>query len=71
MTAMCKWVSQWLAEVVVCDNRKQALDALRASQFDIVLTDLTILAMNGDELIRQTLADGFTGQIIALTAGIA
>ena len=71
MTAMCKWVSQWLAEVVVCDNRKQALDALRASQFDIVLTDLTILAMNGDELIRQTLADGFTGQVIVLTAGIA
>jgi len=56
---------------VVCDNRKQALDALRASQFDIVLTDLTILAMKGDELIRQTLADGFTGQVIALTAAIA
>ena len=64
-------MSQWLAEVVVCDNRKQALDALRASQFDIVLTDLTILAMKGDELIRQTLADGFTGQVIALTAAIA
>ena len=56
---------------MVCDNRKQALDALRASQFDIVLTDLTILAMSGDELIRQTLADGFTGQVIALTAAIA
>ena len=58
------------AEVVVCDNGKQALDAFRAGEFDIVLTDLMMPEMNGDELIRHIRADGFTGQIVALTAAI-
>jgi len=58
------------AEVVVCDNGKQALDAFRAGAFDIVLTDLMMPEMSGDELIRHIRADGFTGQIVALTAAI-
>ncbi|NVK01074.1 MAG: response regulator, partial [Oceanospirillaceae bacterium] len=58
------------AEVVVCDNGKQALDAFRAGEFDIVLTDLMMPEMSGDELIRHIRADGFTGQVVALTAGI-
>jgi len=56
------------AEVVVCDNGKQALDAFRVGEFDIVLTDLMMPEMNGDELIRHIRADGFTGQVVALTA---
>jgi len=58
------------AEVVVCDNGKQALDAFRAGEFDIVLTDLMMPVMSGDELIRHIRADGFTGQVVALTAAI-
>ncbi|NVK00769.1 MAG: response regulator, partial [Oceanospirillaceae bacterium] len=58
------------AEVVVCDNGKQALDAFRAGEFDIVLTDLMMPEMSGDELIRHIRADGFTGQVVALTAAI-
>jgi len=58
------------AEVVVCDNGKQALEAFRAGEFDIVLTDLMMPEMNGDELIRHIRADGFTGQVVALTAAI-
>jgi len=58
------------AEVVVCDNGKQALDAFCAGEFDIVLTDLMMPEMSGDELIRHIRADGFTGQVVALTAAI-
>jgi signal transduction histidine kinase/ActR/RegA family two-component response regulator len=58
------------AEVVVCDNGKQALEAFRAGEFDIVLTDLMMPEMSGDELIRHVRADGFTGQVVALTAAI-
>ena len=58
------------AEVVVCDNGKQALDAFRAGEFDIVLTDLMMPVMSGDALIRHIRADGFTGQVVALTAAI-
>lgn len=58
------------AEVVVCDNGKQALEAFRAGEFDIVLTDLMMPEMTGDELIRYIRADGFTGQVVALTAAI-
>jgi len=56
------------AEVVVCDNGKQALEAFRVGEFDIVLTDLMMPEMCGDELIRHIRADGFTGQVVALTA---
>jgi len=58
------------AVVVVCDNGKQALEAFRAGEFDIVLTDLMMPEMSGDELIRHIRADGFTGQVVALTAAI-
>ena len=58
------------ADVVVCDNGKQALEAFRAGEFDIVLTDLMMPEMNGDELIRHVRADGFTGPVFALTAAI-
>ena len=56
------------AEVVVCDNGKLALDAFRQSEFDLVLTDLMMPEMSGDELIRHIRAEGFAGQIVALTA---
>ena len=58
------------ADVVVCDNGKQALEACRAGEFDIVLTDLMMPEMSGDELIRHVRADGFTGPVVALTAAI-
>jgi len=58
------------ADVVVCDNGKQALEAFHEGEFDIVLTDLMMPEMNGDELIRHIRAEGFAGQVVALTAAI-
>ena len=58
------------ADVVLCDNGKQALEAFHEGEFDIVLTDLMMPEMNGDELIRHIRAEGFAGQVVALTAAI-
>lgn len=58
------------ADVVVCDNGKLALEAFREGEFDIVLTDLMMPEMSGDELIRHIRAEGFAGQVVALTAAI-
>lgn len=58
------------AIVTVCDNGKQALDAFHDGEFDIILTDLMMPEMNGDELILEIRKSGFQGQIVALTAAI-
>ena len=56
------------ADVVVCDNGQQALDAYRLGEFDVVLTDLMMPEMSGEELIRHLREEGFVGQIFGLTA---
>ena len=56
------------ADVVVCDNGQQALDAYRLGEFDVVLTDMMMPEMSGDEFIRHLRDEGFAGQIFGLTA---
>ena len=65
-----KILSDWNLEFTIVNNGKEAFEALRHENFDIVLMDIRMPVMNGLEattLIRSKL-NNYTTRIIALTA---
>lgn len=58
-------------DVTVVGDGQEALDAMRADPFDLVLMDCRMPRVDGYQAARQLRADGFTQPIIALTANAA
>jgi len=56
MQALCDTLEDQGFEVHGCVDAGAALDALRKTSFDLLLTDLMMPAMNGIELLRRALA---------------
>jgi CheY-like chemotaxis protein len=49
----CELLADGLREVVAVTTGEEALSAFRAQPFDLVLTDISLPAMSGVELVRQ------------------
>lgn len=58
-------------EVMFAPNGREALKHLRASPFDIVVTDLLMPDKDGLEVIRAIRESSSTTPILAMTAGLA
>ncbi len=58
-------------EVMFAPNGREALKHLRASHFDIVVTDLLMPDKDGLEVIRAIRESSSTTPILAMTAGLA
>jgi CheY-like chemotaxis protein len=52
----------------LCENGQEALDALEAEDFDLVLMDINMPVMDGEQATRELRERGDTVPIIALTA---
>ena len=63
-----KSLERHFAEVTLIPNGADALARFRADPHDIVITDLFMPGMGGDELTRNLRADGFQGIIVGMTA---
>ncbi|MDB5897689.1 MAG: barA 12 [Ramlibacter sp.] len=59
------------ADVTVVEDGQQALDAVAAREYDVVLMDCRMPGLDGYEATRRLRASGFTQPIIALTANAA
>ena len=55
-----------VSECIEAGNGLEALDALGASRVDIILTDINMPQMNGEEFLRRLGADGILKTIPAL-----
>jgi CheY-like chemotaxis protein len=60
----------FVGKVEVAQNGREALDQIIANPPDMVITDLFMPEMDGDELIRTLRARGYTKPIIGLTAAV-
>lgn len=56
--------------VTLTSNGREALEAARSAPFDLVITDLFMPEVDGDELTRTLRAEGFAVPIIGLTAAV-
>ncbi|MCL6457285.1 MAG: response regulator, partial [Gorillibacterium sp.] len=56
--------AEWVGEAL---NGADGLEVIRATQPDIVITDIYMPAMNGLDMIEQLRKDGFSGKIIILS----
>lgn len=54
--------------VVTCNNGKEALNLIAKEDFDLVLTDLMMPLMNGDELLREIRKTKPSIEVIIMTA---
>ena len=59
------------AEVVVADNGEQALDRLRSERFDLVITDMQMPIMDGEQLLQGLRAEGYAMPVMVLSANTA
>ena len=55
-------------DVSVASSAEQALSTVKATEFDLIVSDIKMADMSGIELLRQLRSGGFTGQFILLTA---
>jgi CheY-like chemotaxis protein/HPt (histidine-containing phosphotransfer) domain-containing protein len=58
-------------DVTMVDDGQQAIDAVAAQDFDLVLMDCRMPRLDGYEATRRLRAGGFTQPVIALTANAA
>ena len=59
-----------MGRVEVVGSGREALDLIAQDPPDVVVTDLFMPEMSGDELTRTLRANGFTKPIIGLTAAV-
>ncbi len=57
------------AKVAVADNGREAVEMARTHAYDMIITDIQMPVMNGLDATRAIRANGYTGPVIALTAG--
>jgi two-component system, NtrC family, response regulator PilR len=55
-------------EVTSAPSGERALECLKTSEFDLIVSDIKMSEMNGVDLLREVRAQGFGGQFILLTA---
>lgn len=55
-------------ETYTCGNGKEALEFLEKNDVDLVITDLRMPVMNGNELIDNLVKRGYEGYILVVTA---
>jgi two-component system, chemotaxis family, chemotaxis protein CheY len=55
-----------VGECMEAGNGEEALNQLRAHRVDVILTDINMPGMNGEELLRRLCADGILKTIPAL-----
>lgn len=55
-------------DVSVAENGREALHAMSEKEFDVVITDLNMPVMGGQELVQKLRAKGYQNPVIALTA---
>ena len=60
--------TEFVSEVFVANNGKEALDLIKSVRIDAVLSDVQMPIMTGFELLRQTRAAGFTIPFAFLSA---
>jgi signal transduction histidine kinase/CheY-like chemotaxis protein len=65
-----KQLSRVFGSIRLASNGREAWEAIREEQPDILLTDLFMPEMTGDELVRALRSDGVTIPIIGLTAAV-
>jgi signal transduction histidine kinase/ActR/RegA family two-component response regulator len=63
-------LSRFIGRVDVVENGVQALDSIAAHKPDILITDLFMPEMDGDELVRTLRQRGFNLPVIGLTAAV-
>jgi signal transduction histidine kinase len=63
-------LSRFIGRVDVVENGLQALDSIAANKPDILITDLFMPEMDGDELVRTLRQRGFNLPVIGLTAAV-
>lgn len=66
------WIEGYLkelgAEVAVAENGLEAVEKARAQDFDLILMDIQMPGMDGDQATRRIREEGSSVPIIALTA---
>lgn len=65
---LSRMLSELQASVVIATSGQEALAAIKVSQFDVVLIDLGLPDMTGEELVRQLKNEDPTSVNIALSA---
>ncbi|MEJ2107439.1 MAG: response regulator [Acidiferrobacteraceae bacterium] len=57
------------ADVIVANHGREAVEKARNGKFDMIITDIQMPVMNGLDATRAIRNNGYTGPVIALTAG--
>ena len=71
---ICEWLQFCISQNPVCQlagvahNGREALEVFRASQPDLVLTDIKMPVMDGLELLHAIRATGSAAKVVVLTA---
>lgn len=65
-----KQLGRVFGHIELAQNGREALEMLRKNPPDILITDLFMPEMPGDELVRHVKAEGYTMPVIGLTAAV-
>lgn len=58
------------ADVTLANSARQALSLLSSDRFDLVLTDISMPDMDGEEMYRRLIASGSDVPVVAITANV-
>lgn len=68
LTGYLDWQALNVEIAAVCANGQEGLEAIRAHEPDMVLTDIAMPVLDGIGLIRQARREGFGGQFIFISS---
>jgi two-component system, sensor histidine kinase len=63
-------LAKFVGRIEIADNGRSALEKLRSDPPDLLITDLFMPEVNGDDLVRQIRALGMTLPIVGATAAV-